>query len=83
MRIISTQISQPSPDKTDRCLVTLLLADSEEPEIKDETISINVRVETENDTPYLKEVQRAALEKARRELDLQILATKTVPRPSA
>lgn len=65
-----------------RALVTIELRDSPNPEACRETISLTVEVEIVG-SPYLKEVQREALEKAHRELDLQIGATKTVPRPSS
>ncbi len=82
MQIINTRVSQPDPGTTDTFLVTLLLADSEEPGIEDESISINVLIETENDTPYLKEVQRGALDRALGIIQNEIQATKTVPRPA-
>ena len=78
MQIIDTSIRELSPTKR---LVTLVLADSDDLETALESIVLTAEVET-GDTPYLKEVQREALETARHALDLEIQATKTVPRPA-
>ncbi|MCH9049949.1 MAG: hypothetical protein IIA72_02520 [Proteobacteria bacterium] len=82
MRIINTQILQPDPERADRHLVTLQLADDANIEDALESISLTVRVETENDTPYLKEVQREALTRALDIIQHEIQATKTAPRPA-
>jgi hypothetical protein len=78
MRVISSKIKElPSG----RMLVSLDLADADDLETAYESISLTVEVETD-DTPYLKEVQRAALTHARDKLERQIAAMKTPPRPA-
>ncbi len=66
----------------DNARVTLVLFDGEHLDDARESISLTVEMEIAG-TPYLKEVQREALEKARHTLDLKIQATKSMPRPAS
>ncbi len=66
----------------DNARVTLVLFDGEHLDDARESISLTVEMEVPG-IPYLREVQREALEKARDALDLEIRATKTAPRPAS
>ena len=79
MKTIETIIRPTSKDES---LVTVHMGDQDDLEASREKISLTFEVVTAG-IPYLKEVQREALEKARDALDLEIAATKTVPRPSS
>lgn len=65
-----------------KAMVSLVLADAERLEDARESIVLTVEVEIAG-SPLLKEIQRAALERALRALEPEIEATKTWPRPSA
>ena len=79
MKVHDTKIIDLGADKV---RVTLILFDGEQLEDARESISLTVELGIVG-SPYLKEVQREALEKARHALDLEITATKTAPRPAS
>ncbi len=68
---------------TQRFRVAFHMADADKLEDANESIAITAVIETENDTPYLKEVQRGVLERALRVIVEQIEAQKTAPHRSA
>ncbi len=78
MKLQNTEIIDLGDDKA---RVKLILFDAKDLEDARESISLTVELEIVG-SPYLKEVQTEALEKARHALDLEILAKKTTPRPA-
>ncbi len=80
MRLLHTIIKEMSGDWL---LITMGFGDADEVETSRESIVLTVEIETVNDTPYLKEVQREALDRALHILEKERGARKTVPRPAS